>query len=380
MSDRSGKKICPKRHWLRFSVRGLLLLVLLVSIPLGLIGRDLIRSKSEEYLVNDIQIADGYVRYDYVYQVMPPPGTMGLTIAKFDEHEPKGHWLIRKIFAKNIYSYVTYVSLRWSPDPNTILPRIDTLSRLENLTIPSGPLSDESIDGILRLRHLKELELVDTQIMPEQMRRLAAIDTLETLRVSQRAATDAVLCEVEHFHSLKEIFVEDATITDRALQAFGKLNRLNCIGIDNAQGVTDKGLKYLVNLLNLETLFADDTGITDQAVPTITQMKSITYLSISTRNPNVDFGEYRTYPMDPVGNIIRELVVMENFINLHTEDPIQPPPAYDPTINNLLIFSETEGDDSPFEYPSSEDPFAPSNAERETSDTNFHPAMDDTFQ
>lgn len=321
MSDRSGKKICPKRHWLRFSVRGLLLLVLLVSIPLGLIGRDLIRSKSEEYLVNDIQIADGYVRYDYVYQVMPPPGTMGLTIAKFDEHEPKGHWLARKILGENIYSYVTIVNLRRADDPNQVLPRIATFSRLEKLSLAEAALTDESVDAISQLRQLRELYLESIELSPQQMRKLAAINSLETLYFTGSFATDDVLEQVANFKNLQEITLRDTAITNRALQSLARVPGLKRIEIDNAKQVTNEGLVPLVQLPELESFDAYGTRLTNFCARTLAKMPALKKAWISARDPKVDFGEYRSYDLSPIDGCDRSLSICDNIINLRTRYP-----------------------------------------------------------
>lgn len=357
MSDYAlGKK--TKRSWLSFSIRGLMFFTLVVSCLLGWIGRDLYRARAEESLVYDIQLNGGRTRYDYVYEV-PPPAHLCLVQIELKQREPNGHWLARKILGKNIYSYITIADLGWADDANLVLPRIATFSRLEELSIANIALTDASIEAISRLRKLKSITLDDVQITPDQMQRIAAIDSLDTLYLTGNSATDAVIERVARFKNLRDLSLRSTTLSDHALVSLARAQSLEQIRIDDSKQITNDGLVALLDLPKLESLSASGTSITNLCARTLAKMPVLRYARISADDPDVDFGDWRSYDLSPLDGCDRSISIMEDTIWLNTfVNNYQPPPSRPlPTLKEPLppAFADVYND-----------PFIPFDAEAKT--------------
>ena len=131
----AAKETKPKRRWLRFSLRSLLLFTAVLSIFFAWAGSILIRVFEQRSVVAKIQSLGGEFYFDYqLAGEEPPPG-------------PK---LIRLIIGDDVFAYVAAVSLndgdRATDADLAILPK---LARLKDVAV-HGSNSASAVTGAAR--------------------------------------------------------------------------------------------------------------------------------------------------------------------------------------------------------------------------------------
>ena len=335
-TDQSGSDDCRRYQ---FSLRTLLLAVLLISVPLSWLGAQLDKLRREERAIGAFRelgarvfLADpAYGPFEHAFWQGRPP-----------------HWLRRLSGAKQPHS------IRWtldspSPDdlrrlPNISVKRLDVflsglvddeclveLSRFDNVTVTANnvfgridrarfPFVGQSFSGEVELAKLDALRLADRHATDRFLERLRGRVNPRELTISstffQRSeVTDAGLEHLEAMSNLRRICISPASnITDAGLKHLAKLpnleeiklltgSRITDAGLEHLSGlpqlevlclaqgeVTDAGLAYLKSLVNLRELViyaSDDKGlITDAGLADLSQLKNLRLLSIGS-NPKI---------------------------------------------------------------------------------------------
>lgn len=257
-NDRPDK---PKRRWLSFGLRGLMIIVLLMSLPMGWIARDVYRSRREAVVVDAVHQAEGYLSFDYEY--LGP----NLELPK-----PPGPWLLRRLFGQHIHAYVESVHLMEPDQANTLIPMLSICQRLKYLRLPAASLNDASIETIAQMPNLKELRLIGTPIGVDQLRRLAQGTKLTSIELEGAAATDELVQLLPLFPDLEEVTLNQTTITDQAFQALGQLSKLRALNIEQAPAVTKHGFSALANCTELKELWIIGSSIDEGCVDTLKKL------------------------------------------------------------------------------------------------------------
>lgn len=285
--NESSKITRPRLLRFRFSLRVLLLFILVLSLPLGWLGRQIIRSRRETAFVARVSKAGGDARFDYNAAV---PG--------FPADEPKGSWLLRQAFGQNLFSYVCSADLSKVKNPNAFETSLGQMSKLQTLTLPSGPLSDELVESVASLPDLWELSLNGSSITPAQMRRLAKSKSIGALRLGGEAAADEVLEQLHHFRHLPNVAILGGVTTDRGLQALRQVDSIYFLEIHAMPSVTNAGFHDLIALPNLRTLEITGTQITEACVKDLTKMPQLVLATISPGNLKLQYNNPQMIRVD----------------------------------------------------------------------------------
>jgi internalin A len=169
----------------RFSVRGLIVLVLVIGAWLGWIVRS---ARIQRDAVAAIKNAGGNVRYDWERNNC--------------EGIPGGKpcappWLVDLIGA-DYFGHVTGVAVS-SPTPVTAatLAHVGRLSRLEMLGLSSSSVDDEGLANLKRLNELVYLDLGGTQVTDVGILHLSGLTKLRALGLAGTKVTDAGVKELQ---------------------------------------------------------------------------------------------------------------------------------------------------------------------------------------
>ncbi len=274
MSHISRKSRFLVHRWYRYSVRALLALILVVSLPLGWIGRDYFRSQQEQQVVELVYQSGGRVVYDYQIQ--------GQNIVY--DTEPPGNATLRKWFGDLLYARVVVVALA-SDHANQVIPKLSRLGYLRDLTLPKCSLDDRSAEAIASLGRLHDLTFVNTRVSPQQMERIAQSKNLLRLKLYGDHFTDAHLSGISHCRYLQRIEIDGATVSDVGLRQVAKVSTLRWIRLNQLPQVSDQGIEALSKIPQLEALLLNSLSLTDRCLPAISRLEGLRKLAIRSDLP-----------------------------------------------------------------------------------------------
>jgi hypothetical protein len=200
------------RGYLRFSVRGLIVLVLLIGAGLGWIVRS---AHVQRAAVAAIKNARGSVTYDWEWR-------NGNYLMGGTPWAPR--WLVDKI-GVDYFGHVTSVSI-WSSSPatDTAIEHLGNFSRLELLGLTSGSVDDADLAHLHGLTELVHLDLSGTQV------------------------NGAGLVNLKRMTKLSYLSLADTHVSDAGLVHLTGLTKLSYVGLARTQ-VTDAGIKKLKQAL-----------------------------------------------------------------------------------------------------------------------------------
>ncbi|MFN3150710.1 hypothetical protein [Bremerella sp.] len=286
MSPTTDKPKSPKRHWLSFSLRTMLVLILLSSLCMGWFGRDLYRYRIEEALREKIVMKGGNAyRYTLSEPIYPLHG------------EPKWKQLVcllpMLLFDEDIYSDVPVVVLRG--DSDALIQELPKLRGVRDVFILDVEVSDASVNALVNLRSLKTIVLMNASISPQQLGRLSQCQQLEFVNLHAQSATDTHLQQLRSFPALTKVHIQDSEATDQGFASLHHLSNLNMVTIVNTPGLTDKGVEHLAGRKHVEWLEFTGTSLTDKALLTLSQLQSLQFLKICPSNGGVLFTDHHAY-------------------------------------------------------------------------------------
>jgi hypothetical protein len=207
-----------KHRRLQFSLRFLLLFVLVVSIPLAWFGAHLAKARRQQHVVAEIKNRRGSVTYDDEYEalrrllsndresdgdaVVPSDDSWQTRLFGYDySHTVASIQLSRLSGSKAPGSPFRDDDLRW----------ITELRDLQQVSLRFHPITDEGLQTLTSLAHLKKLCLYGTDISDAGLPYLVALKELESLDVGgTRVSVPGV---VAAFHSrLRELHLSNDQI------------------------------------------------------------------------------------------------------------------------------------------------------------------------
>jgi hypothetical protein len=220
------------RRYLRFSVRGLIVFVILVAAGLGSIVHEAHIQRDAVAAVRD---AGGLVRYDWEWSHgKPVPG--GKPWAS--------KWLVDRI-GVDYFGHVTRIWLAWSSTAtDATLAHIGRLTRLQWLTVNSASVSDAGLVHLKGLTNLTVLELNFTQVSDAGLVHLEGLTNLAILSLDGTRLSDAGLVHLKGLTNLTDLWLDFPQVSDAGLAHLKGLTKLTSLALSQTQ-VTDAGANQL---------------------------------------------------------------------------------------------------------------------------------------
>ncbi|MGA2031646.1 MAG: leucine-rich repeat domain-containing protein [Thermoguttaceae bacterium] len=242
-----------KRRWLQYSLRSLLLFVLLWAIACNWFATRMQQVRKQRDAVKVFRQFPGGVTYDYQYsgQKKAPPGPA---------------WL-RKWLGDDWFANVEVVCLGCNKKfTDAEMAHVEALPRLKVLRLYDAAITDAGMEHLKVLTQLKELSLGRTKITDAGLENIKGLKQLERLSLSgNKMITGTGLEDLEGLPQLKELRLYDAKITDAGLEHVKGLTGLQALYLDKAR-VTDVGLVHLQGLSQLRELSLFGTQVTGAGV------------------------------------------------------------------------------------------------------------------
>jgi hypothetical protein len=142
----------PKRRFLRFNLRTLLVCVVLLSLPLGWFACRMQQARRQREVVESINKLGGGVRYDYHDGVCDPR-----------THPSVPAWLLA-VFGDDFFADVVGVGFFGKDISDDDLALLEKLPHLEFVQLERVPISDNGLDHLIGLRNLTCLSLTQTDV------------------------------------------------------------------------------------------------------------------------------------------------------------------------------------------------------------------------
>ena len=250
------------RKFLRFSVRGLIVVVLVIGAGLAWIVR---QAHIQRDAVAAIENAGGSVSYNWEW-------TYGNIPWRAKPRHTK--WLADLIGVDYVY-HVTTVTLS-SPRTasNVAMSQIGRLTQLEQLSLHDTFLTDEGLAHLGRLTSLMGLALSNDQIPDTGLSRLKGLFRLRALSLHGTYISDARLAHLSGLVSLESLVLSNTEITDAGLVQLQRLASLTDLDLSGTH-ITAAGLVHLERLVKLSSLNLSGTRVTSAGVAQLSRLISL---------------------------------------------------------------------------------------------------------
>ncbi len=204
----SRPEVAATRRWTRVSLRGLILLILIASLPIGWTAN---RINSQRRAIAAIRGAGGYVWFDYQ---MTPSGQWDPNINRPDRGR-FARWLPPELFED-----VTLVNLKGRPIGDGELAQVGRLSRLVYLDLEGTNITDDGLASLRGCRSLKHLWLPRTSIGDAGAKHLAAMPGLENLLLNETRIGDDGLKTLTRLDRLRSLGVKATRVGQGAADVY----------------------------------------------------------------------------------------------------------------------------------------------------------------
>ncbi len=193
-----------KRRWLQFSLRTLLVIVLLVSVPLSWVANKRHRHRRA---VAKIRELGGEVIYSY-YNEAVPSWRRSETL----------RWLLGEDFISGAYQ----IGFGPSTVDDKGLIWLEDLTENNILYLSDNPITDAGLVHLDGSSDLFALFLSNTKITDRGLRHLARLPNLATLRLEGTDVTDAGLKFLKEMHQLRDISLTGTQVTEDGVKRLQK--------------------------------------------------------------------------------------------------------------------------------------------------------------
>jgi len=231
----------PRRRWLRYSLRTLLVLTTLVAIWLGIKTN---RARNQRTAVNALRAAGARVLYDF--QAILP-----------GERKPKelrGPKWLREFLGDDYFQDVVLVNLGGIKFPPDELRWIVDLPNVENVVLQYTNVDDAGLAYLSELKSLSFLSLKSCENVTDAgLTHLADLASLELLYLDGTQCTDEGVRQViPRFDRLVMLDVAGIPITNETAKEFRHLKNLKVLHLSRKDHRTPHDLSESVQLLKKE--------------------------------------------------------------------------------------------------------------------------------
>ncbi len=239
----------PRRRILRQSVRGLLILVLVIGAWLGWLVRG---ARIQREAVAAIKNAGGVVSYDR-------ESSDKKAIPEGKPWPPR--WLV-DLTGVDYFARVTEVSFV-STATDTTIARRKGLSRIG--TLNGAPVTDATLAYLNGLTDISALSLRGADITDAGLAQLSGLTKLSDLDLFGTPVSDIGLAHLKGLTNLSSLNLMNTQANDASLAHLRDLPNLSSLNL-NMAFVTDAGLSHLKRLKQLTELKIQGTLVTEAGV------------------------------------------------------------------------------------------------------------------
>jgi hypothetical protein len=249
----TASTIPPRRRWLRFSLRSLLILITVLSIWLGVKVNQARRQKEAVAALRQLGAT--------VYYSHQRRDTFPNSYDLANDLSVPG-WL-RELAGDDFFQSAACVQVL-GPVTDDALVHLAALPHLESLKLSLGGagVSDAGLANLPRPDRLVYCLVDGTSVGDEFVKRLAGARRLETLSLGGTRVSEQGLRSLGELSELKSLALDNTPIGDAGLKALPGMPALETLQISGTR-VTDAGLAHIVRFKRLLGIQLNHTAISD---------------------------------------------------------------------------------------------------------------------
>jgi hypothetical protein len=236
----------PWRRYLRFSMRGLIVLVLAIGAGLGWFARSA-RIQREALLA--LEKTGASVSYKSQARNAYPKGK---SRARAWLEDFVGIDYIDHIVAAHFSGIASDREMTY----------LGCLTAMERLYIEGLDVTDSGFAELRGLTSLQVLSLPGAQVTDVRLAHLKGMTNLTELELHGGQITGAGLAHLSGLINLTDLDLSGSEVSDAGLANLERMNRLSTFNLSNTR-VSDAGLAHLKGLASLTKLFLNGTRVTD---------------------------------------------------------------------------------------------------------------------
>jgi hypothetical protein len=232
MLDQAQSVSRPWRRFLRFSMRGLIVLVLVIGGAMGWLVRAARIQRAAAAAISGI---GGSVMYNWEWN-------NGRSYSGATPWVPK--WLSDRV-GVDYFGHITSVWLcAVSMETDAALAPVLRLTQLQRLSLTGSSISDSGLARMRDMTSLSRLDLDYTKVTDAGLAHLKSLTGISVLSLDATHVTDAGLAQLKQLTNLAELNLGGTQITDAGLEHLKALRNLSVLNVVNTK-VTDAGMNKL---------------------------------------------------------------------------------------------------------------------------------------
>ncbi len=157
---------------------------------------------------------------------------------------------------------------------------VGRLKNLRELYLIGTQLTNDGTTQLIGLSKLETLDVYNTSIGDVGVTNLCNLTSLVRLALGRTKISDAAITSLSSLPNLQELRLEGTEITDAAMPAVAKISGLRSLSLENTK-ITGAGIEILRGVKALEHLGLAGTALDDRAVKTLSGMTSLKTLTAS---------------------------------------------------------------------------------------------------
>ncbi len=234
--------ITPKLRWFQFSLKLLLVLMLLVSIGMSWVAVRLQRARRQKEAAECLVRLGWQIEYDCQIDEK----------GNFSDAKPPQRGWLRSFLGDDFFDHARrarvpvayHTGLQLSEEVSEYLKDLDAaLARIQGLSTLEELYLDTQMDFVLKIHRNARLERDCIRTADVGMERIATLVNLKKLSLQGTPLTDAGVKHLERLPGLKQLDLSATRITDAALEHLMGLISLQQLKLPDR--ITDEGVNKL---------------------------------------------------------------------------------------------------------------------------------------
>jgi hypothetical protein len=153
-------------------------------------------------------------------------------------------------------------------------------NELTDIYLGHSQVSDRDMHAIGRVLTVEYLDLNSTTIGDIGLDAVVSNHALRSIDLSNTAITDSGLKSINRFINLRVLSLDGTAVSDAGIQALSELVQISDLSLDNT-AISNNSIHSLLALPTLTHLSLRHTGIDDSAITSLCHLRLLTFLDLT---------------------------------------------------------------------------------------------------